>query len=210
MPTPNSRLSSILKTTCLSVLAMPITDLLADLGLMPLRAIAVQTMMLLLAIALEAIVLRRQLRLGYQTSVQYAATINLLTTSLGWIAFLSLEAVLPTALRQQIMSYVLFNRFYPNPWFDILPVMIVITAIVAFFITYWFKLQGLSWLVWMLGRAPAVEAPALSERPRRYHSARREQPVPSSRTPSFTLAVLQANALSFTAIVLLLLLQLNA
>jgi hypothetical protein len=189
---------------------MPITDLLADLGLMPLRAIAFQSMLLLVAIALEAIVLRQQLRLGYQTSVQYAATINLLTTSLGWLAFLSLEAVLPLALRQQIISYVLFNRFYSNAWADILPVVIVVTAILAFFITYWFKLQGLSWLIVLLGRAPVVEAPPLPARPRRASPSRRGQSVSTSRTSSYTLAVLQANALSFTALVLLLLLRLNA
>src|SRR5512146_2768127 len=119
------------------------TDLLADLGLLPLRAIAFQSMLLLVAIALEAMVLRQRLRLGYQTSVQYAATINLLTTSLGWIAFLSLEAVLPTPLRQQIMSYVLFSRFFPNDWLDALPVMMVMAAIVVFFATYWVKLQSL-------------------------------------------------------------------
>ncbi|NJL48029.1 MAG: hypothetical protein HC929_11770 [Leptolyngbyaceae cyanobacterium SM2_5_2] len=200
---------------------MPITDFLADLGLMPLRAMAFQSMLLLVAIALEAIVLRQHLRLGYQTSMQYAATINLFTTSLGWIAFLSLEALLPLALRQQIISYVLFNRFDPaNPWRDVLPVVIVGAAIVAFFTTYWFKLQGLSLLIRLLEREPSVamavkaESSSGSSPPRNSlawsSSARREQVNPPSRTSFYTLAVLQANALSFTAIVLLLLLRLNA
>jgi hypothetical protein len=200
---------------------MPITDFLADLGLMPLRAIAFQSMLLLVAIALEAIVLRQHLRLGYQTSVQYAATINLLTTSLGWIAFLSLEALLPWALRQQIISYVLFNRFDPtNPWMDALPVVIVVAAIIAFFTTYWFKLQGLSLLVRLLGRETVPKMTVRVEESPRYNStrrpvawsssARKQQPETSSRGASYTLAVLQANALSFTVIVILLLLRLNA
>ncbi len=200
---------------------MPITDFLADLGLMPLRAMAFQTMLLLVAIALEAIVLRQHLRLGYQTSVQYAATINLMTTSLGWIAFLSLEALLPLALRQQVISYVLFNRFDPvNPWSDALPVVIVLAAIVTFFMTYWFKLQGLSLLIRLLGRETVPATPTRVDTSRQAgaprnpvswsSSARREQSQPASSTASYTLAVLWANALSFTVIVILLLLRLNA
>jgi hypothetical protein len=186
------------------------TDLLADLGLLPLRAIAFQSMLLLVAIALEAMVLRQHLRLGYQTSVQYAATINLLSTSLGWIAFLSLEAVLPTALRQQIMSYVLFNRFFSNEWLEALPVMLVMAAIVVFFATYWVKLQSLSALVAILGQAPVLEAPALTDRSRRGGGSRRGAPSAArTRTATYTVAVLQANALSFTAIVLLLFLQIE-
>ena len=186
------------------------TDLLADLGLIPLKAIVFQSMLLLVAIALEAMVLRQHLRLGYQTSVQYAATINLLATSLGWIAFLGLEAVLPTALRQQIMSYVLFSRFFNNNWLEALPVMMVMGAILVFFVTYWVKLQGLSALVALLGKAPVLEVPGLADRPRRSRASRRGAPSAArTRTATYTVAVLQANALSFTVIVLLLFLQLQ-
>jgi hypothetical protein len=186
------------------------TDILADLGLIPLKAVVFQSMLLLVAITLEAMVLRQHLRLSYQTSVQYAATINLLTTSLGWIAFLSLEAVLPTPLRQQIMSYVLFSRFFDNPWLDILHEMMVGVAIVVFFATYWVKLHGLSALVALLGKAPVLEAPALSDRLGRSRSSRRGAPSAArSRTATYSLAVLQANALSFTAIVVLLFFQIQ-
>lgn len=186
------------------------TDFLADLGLLPLRAMAFQAMLLLVATALEAMVLRQHLRLGYQTSMQYAATINLLSTSLGWIAFLSLEAVLPTALRQQIMSYVLFNRFFSNEWLEALPVMVVMAAIGIFFATYWVKLQSLSALVAILGEAPALDAPALTDGSRRSSGTRRGAPSAArSRTATYTVAVLQANALSFTVIVILLFLQLQ-
>lgn len=187
---------------------MPFTDILADLGLMPLRAIAFQALLLLVAIALEAIMLRQALRLGYQTSVQYAATINLMTTSLGWLAFLSLEAMLPMGLQQQIISYIFFNRFYANDWLNRLPVVVVAAGLVAFFATYWFKLQGLSWLIRILGRAPVIETPRLATRSRQGQRTRRESPAPVS-TSAYTLAVLQANALSFTVIVVLLLLRLN-
>lgn len=185
------------------------TDLLAGVGLLPLKAIVFQSLLLLVAIALEAMVLRQHLRLGYQASVQYAATLNLIATSIGWIVFLSIEAVLPPALRQQIISYVLFSRFFSNGWRDVLPVLVVLAAIGAFFVTYWIKLQSLRVFVTLMGQAP-LNGPALADRSRRGRSSRRgASNAAMARTATYTVAVLQANALSFTAIVPLLLLQLQ-
>lgn len=187
---------------------MPLNDFLSELGIMPLRAIAFQSLLLMVAIVLEAMVLRQQLRLGYRTSMQYAATLNLLATSLGWVAFLVTEAVLPLALRSQIISYVLFNRFYTNSWLDVLPVVVVMVAIAAFFITYWIKLQGLLWLLQLLGQKPIDTTPEAIElnRRQRYQRARRVQVEEQRNNSPRALAVLQANALSFTAILVLLLL----
>jgi hypothetical protein len=187
---------------------MPINDLLSELGILPLRAIAVQSMLLMVAIVLEAMVLRQQLQLGYRPSMQYAATLNLLATSLGWVAFLAIEAVLPLSLRSQIISYVLFNRFYTNTWYDVLPVVVVVVAIVAFFITYWIKLQGLLWLLQLLGQKPVETTPEAIEenRSQRYERARRAQLEGQRGTSPRALAMLQANAVSFTAILVLLLL----
>ncbi len=183
---------------------MFLTDLLADLGLMPLRAVAFQTMLLILATSLEAMVLRQRLRLGYQTSIRYAASLNLLATSLGWLSFLTLERLLPAELRQQVISYILFNRFYPNDWSDRLPVVVVMAAIVTFFLTYWVKLQGLKGLMALLGLKPSLDTTA-GERHGRYRAARNQT---TSSQPSLTLAVLHANALSFTAMLLVLLIRL--
>ncbi|MGB3201098.1 MAG: filament integrity protein FraC [Nodosilinea sp.] len=187
---------------------MPFNDLLSELGIMPLRAIAFQSLLLMVAIVLEAMVLRQRLRLGYRTSMQYAATINLLATSLGWVAFLAIEAVLPLALRSQIISYVLFNRFYSNNWLEVLPVVVVVVAIAAFFITYWIKLQGLIWLLLLLGQKPIATTPEAIEdnRRQRYERARRVQVEDQQGFSPRSLAVLQANAASFTAILVLLLL----
>jgi hypothetical protein len=187
-------------------LSMFLTDLLADLGLMPLRAIAFQTVLLMLATSLEAMVLRQRLRLGYQTSIRYSASINLLATTLGWLSFLALERLLPVELRQQVISYILFNRFYPNGWSNRLPVLVVVAAIGAFFLTYWVKLQGLRGLMVLLGLQPSPPT-ARGDRQGRYRAAR-DQTAPSQ--PSLTLAVLHANALSFTAMLLVLLIRLVA
>lgn len=191
---------------------MPIKDLLADLGVLPLRAIAFQCVFLLVAIALEAAVLRQQLKLGYKVSMQYAASLNLFATSLGWLTFLGLEPLAPEPLRTQIMSYVLFNRFYDNIWRSNMPIVIVVAGLVCFFATFWVKNQGLEWLMRILGTAPAREPStpdviASMPRKERYELARQGRNPRGSTNSTHTLAVLQANALSFSAIVLLLLLR---
>ncbi|MFM7470921.1 MAG: filament integrity protein FraC [Nodosilinea sp.] len=186
---------------------MPIADLLTDLGLMPLRAVVFQTMLLMVAIALEAMVLRQHLRLGYQTSVHYAASLNLLATSLGWLAFLAMEAILPSGLQQQVISYVLFNHLYVNELSPNLPMMVVMTAMGVFFLTYWVKLQGLNALTRLLGVLPAVEPQAKTQR-RFYPRPQPQKPEGGLEKSSHALAVLHANAFSFTAILLLLMLRL--
>jgi len=184
---------------------MPFRELLEALGVLPLRAIAFQCVCLLVAIALEAVMLRQHLRLGYQTSVQYAATVNLFATSLGWLTFLGLEALAPEDLRQQIISYVLFDRFYVNSWADQLIWILLAAGIVCFFATFFIKLQALQWLMQLLGRLQPADRQSLQlsrlELYQRARQGRRRFLTPNSMR---TLAVLQGNALSFVAILLLL------
>ncbi|MBD2260467.1 filament integrity protein FraC [Pseudanabaena sp. FACHB-2040] len=187
---------------------MPFADFFDELGVLPLRAIVFQSLLLLVAVALEAIILRQRLRIGYRPSVQYAATLNLLATSLGWLTFLSLEPVTPEPLRTQIISYILFNHFYLNEWAGNLPIILVMAGIISFFATLWIKLKALEWLLKLLGITPIEEPekdPILS-RKERYDLARRGQQGKGT-TSTRTVAVLEANAVSFTAILLLLLLR---
>ena len=180
---------------------MPIQDFLEDLGVLPLKAIIFQVLLLLVAIALEGAVFRQHLRLGYKPSMQYAATVNLLAASLGWLIFLALEPLLSAPLRTQIMSYILFGRFYANVVAGQLPIVIVCLGILAFFVTLWVKVKGLEWLMLMLGQ-PIPKAPAAP--PKGLVRADSLQPGP---THKLTLAALEANALSFTALFVLLLLR---
>ncbi|HEY9879098.1 MAG TPA: filament integrity protein FraC [Leptolyngbyaceae cyanobacterium] len=187
---------------------MPIQDFFQGLGVLPLRAIAFQCLLLLVAIALEAIILRQRLRIGYRPSVQYAATLNLFATVLGWLIFLIFEPLLPEPLQTQIISYVLFNRFYFNEWAGNLPIVIVFLGILSFFATLWLKMKGLDWLLKMLGLLPVDEPEVKKElsRQERYDLARRGRQVKGG-TSVRTLAVLEANALSFTIILALILLR---
>lgn len=169
---------------------------------LPLRAIIFQCLLLLVAIALEAIVLRQRLRLGYQPSIQYAASLNLLAVVLGWMVFLGFEPWLPTVLRTQIISYILFGNFYINEISSSLGMVIVLAGLVAFFLTFWVKALALEGLTWALG-VPIV-AVHRDSNVNRYRY--RRSPDQRSKSPHL-LAVLQANALSFSAILVLLLLR---
>jgi len=180
---------------------MPLS-FLDEATVLPLRAIIFQCLLLLVAITLEAIVLRRRLQLGYQPSIRYAASLNLLAVVLGWMVFLGVEPWLPTALRTQIISYILFGNFYVNEWSSSLGIVIVLAGLVTFFITFWVKAWALEGLTWVLGMpiVPSRRDPNVN----RYRY--RRSPPPGSTSPHL-LAVLQANALSFSAILLLLLLR---
>ena len=178
-------------------------SLLDEVAVFPLRAILFQSLLLLVAIAIEATVLRRQLRLGFQPSIRYAATLNLLTVVVGWVVFLGLEPALPANARTQVISYVLFDHFYSNSMARGVGAAVVAAGLVTFFVAFWIKAKGLEWLTWILG-VPIVK-PVERTNPNRirYGRSRPDQPT----APPHLLAVLRANALSFTAVLLLLLLR---
>lgn len=182
---------------------MPFTLPLDEAAVLPLRGILFQCLLLLVAIVLEAIVLRRQLQLGYQPSIQYAATLNLLAVVVGWVIFLGIEPLLPEALRMQIISYVLFDSFFVNTWASSLGVAIIVTGLIIFFLTFWVKGTALEWLTWALGNPIVERRPRQNANRFRY----RRSPTDSPDTLPHLLAVLQANALSFTAVLVLLLLR---
>ncbi|MDB9525312.1 hypothetical protein PN498_04880 [Oscillatoria sp. CS-180] len=173
-----------------------------EAAVLPLKAIVFQCLLLLVAIALEAIVLRRQLRLGFQPSIRYAATINLLTVVLGWVLFLGIEPLLPETVRTQIISYVLFGDFYPNVLSDRMGFVVVLTGLVAFFLTLWTKVTALEWLTWLLDK-PIVK-PVVEKNTNRFRY-RRSSSAPTSSP--HVLAVLEANAFSFSAVLVILLLR---
>ena len=182
---------------------MPFSFVIDAAAVVPLRGIIFQCLLLLVAIALEAAVLRQVLRLGFQPSVQYAATINLLAVVLGWFLFLGIEPLLPIAARTQLISYILFGNFYLSSLTDSngLGVIIVLLGLVIFFLTFWTKAIALEWLTFALGN-PIVKR----ETQQTVHRFRHRRTTESMTSPHM-LAVLQANAVSFSAVLILLLLR---
>lgn len=171
---------------------------------LPLRAVVFQCLFLLIAIAIEALVLYRTLSLDYKTSMQYAISVNLLSTFIGWLCFFASQPVLPVVWRVQLISFIFFEHFYADPlMLNVAPVLVVFT-LGMFLGTFLIKLKGLDFLEMLLERNQKPDS-AIEEKPKR--RGRQEQLV-GFRSNSKIYAVLVANASSFSAILLLLFLRL--
>lgn len=175
--------------------------------ILPLRAIAFQILFLLVAISMEAGLYRQQLRLGFQKSVQYATVINLASVVAGWITFLVVEPLSPADLKSQIISYVLFNRLLFNGWSARVGFILLIAGLAAFFITYFIKLKGLEYILRAEGDWPETDKSQKPSRDQRYLQARQGRSETQHAIARFADTVIQANAISFSIILLLLLLR---
>jgi hypothetical protein len=165
-------------------------------GVLPLRAVAFQILFLLVAIAIEGMILRSRLGLRRKESMEYAVAVNLLSTILGWMLFFMAEPWLPEAIRQILMEFIFFGG-------NTFPPVLVAFGFGVFMVTFVLKLQGMNWLDQILDKAPpepeTVDRHKFRGRKRRYDAFK--------GLPSRSLAVLWANACSFSAISILLALQ---
>lgn len=180
----------------------------------PLRAIALQSLLLLVVILIEAIVLFRLLRtsdnqtISPKQSVQYSASINLLSTVFGWFtifSFFGLETSLPTDwtrnLETALLNFIFFNQF-SNQSLSFL----IVVGFLTFFASFIVEQVGLWGLRWLL----QSEFPQISET-----DAERERTItvvmrdlrkePRNDNQLNISAVLFANAWSYSAVLLILL-----
>jgi uncharacterized protein YacL len=167
-------------------------------GVMPLRAVAFQIMFLLLAIAIEGVILQVQLRIPRKLSMQYAATTNLLATAVGWMIFFIVEPLLSADWRKELIGYVFFG-------IKTIPVPVILVGFGMFLGTFLLKLQGVEWLDMVLEKAPVEKKTAFE--PGKYRGRQRVH-TDFQLGPNRPLAILWANAASFSAISLLLAIRL--
>jgi hypothetical protein len=158
-------------------------------GVLPLRAIAFQLLFLLLAMAIEGAVLRSRLGIGRKLSMQYAATINLLSVVMGWIGFFVVEPFLPAEWRRVLVQFVFFG-------IRSLPPALILVGFGVFIATFVLKLQGMVWLDWLLDKLPPPPPPT----ERVVFKGRKGHHQAFAGEPNRPLAVLWSNALSFSAI----------
>jgi hypothetical protein len=158
--------------------------------------VAFQILFLLVAIAIEGMILRSRLNLRRKESMEYAVAINLLSTVLGWMLFFMVEPWLPEAIRQILMEYIFFGG-------NTFPPALVGVGFAVFIITFVLKFQGMGWLDQIQGKIP----PAPSVVDRYKFRGRKRRYDAFKGIPSRSLAVLWANACSFSAISILLALQ---
>lgn len=169
---------------------------------LPLRTVAFQLLFMFMAIAIEAAVLNQRLNLGRKVSMQYSATVNLLTTVLGWMVLFSLEPWLPTPARLFLIESVFYGvRSIPSE--------VIIAGFLMFVMTFALKLQGIELLEVILEKTPKLELnEEASPKFRKFQGYKRHADRTLSDEPNRPLAVLWANAFSFTAIVTILAIRL--
>ena len=177
--------------------------------ILPLRTILFQILFLLVAMVIEAGILRQRLRLGFQTSVQYALVINLATIVAGWIGFLVVEPLASAPIREQIISYILFDNLLLNGWTTETGFVLFFCAIVVFFAAFFIKAKGLELLLKADGtwKFLAQDSERPDSRDSRYARARGGASLTQASMPSFTDTVIQANAASFSVLLVLLVLR---
>jgi len=175
--------------------------------ILPLKAIIFQALFLMVAVTVEAGILRQRLRLGFKTSVQYATAVNLAAVVAGWIAFLIIEPLSPPDIKSQIISYILFDRLLINGWSAEIGAGLIFVGIVAFFATLYIKQFGIKLFLtsddaWIIPK----DEKKLS-RKERYVYARQGRTDTQEAVSDFSDAVILANAASFTIILVLLVLR---
>ncbi len=175
--------------------------------LLPLRAVAQQSLLILMAIAVEAVILHWELKLPYKRSVEYATSINLLSVVVGWLTFFAVAPVFGESLKRAVITYVFFDRLPVG----MLP-PVAIGGLIVFLLSFAVKLQGLKLLELLLGHTEPVPEPdpdepepgqrrSFASRSKRYKSSSRrlvQQDMDKSN------AILIANATSYTAIAIVL------
>ncbi len=85
--------------------------------ILPLRAVLLQILLTAIATAIETPILFRGLPLNRRQSLKQAALGNIAVAVVGWLFFFAVQAGIPTGLREQLISYVFFDRlFLGNNW----------------------------------------------------------------------------------------------
>lgn len=176
---------------------------------LPLRAVVLQSLFLLIAIATEAAILHWELKLSYKRSIEYATSLNLLSVVMGWLVFFLVLPILDEGLEQALVGYVLFDRL-PDRL-----LLIGVSGFITFMLSFFVKLQGLNLLERLLERVeatPTTNEPPPQAQARRTFTSAATSYKGSDRSqflqqPDKRDAVLLANAASYTAISVVLLLR---
>jgi hypothetical protein len=186
-------------------------------NVLPFRAIVLQSLLLLVVIAIESAVLFRQMKtqgrqqITPKQSVQYAASMNLLSTVLGWFtifAVFDLENLLPAdwtqATQTAVLNFILFNRLSDQSLS-----FLIVLAFITFFASFAIKQVTLWGLKWLLQSEFPQVAPDIDTDPERAKlvavAIRDLRTDPRNDNNLNISTVLIANAWSYSAILIILL-----
>lgn len=169
------------------------------LVVLPLRFILLQGLLLLVTIAIEAQVIENKLGISPRGSVQFSTLLNLVSTVGGWFLFLAVENVLPETSRLELINYIFFNDASRIPIAQTASLGIPI-LLAMYILTFILESQILNLLLFLLASQPAL----LYQTTQVQYD--RQQRYKASWTERFRMnTLLIANAYSYTAVIVLLL-----
>jgi hypothetical protein len=117
-------------------------------NILPFRTVALQSLFLLMAVAIEAEVFRRSMKLAPKESVYFAASLNLFCVVLGWLTFLvlfNLSNQMPGDALAPLINFILFDN-----WSSDTATLLIVGCFVIFFASIAVKELGLFGLRYLL------------------------------------------------------------
>lgn len=184
---------------------MPDLPIQFPLYLIPLRLMVTQSLLIVVAIALESIILRRFLQYPPRKSVEYATSINLFSLVVGWFFFLNLVSnfPLPATIVEELMNLILYDK-----WSSSTLAVTIIVALITFFVTFFIEFIGFTSLQKLRNEEEGLERQIDRTRKKpKYGKSQARGLFSLGETSADPLyALLLANAASYTAIVAILLL----
>ena len=88
--------------------------------IVPLGIILFDFLFLILAIPIEACVLKTWLKFDQKSSVFYATSINIFANISGWLIFFLVEPYLSPKYKSELLSYVFFNHFQLSSTYNLI------------------------------------------------------------------------------------------
>ncbi len=168
--------------------------------ILPVGVILFEFLFLLTAIPIEAYVLHKRLKFDKKTSMFYAISINLFSSTFGWIIFFFLEPILPIGLKSELISYIFFHNFRSQNT----QALLIFVAFIIFFITFFMKFFLLRFFVISL-KENVLEVYAKT--PENNRLKWRRNSIARLQSTNLVTTILIANSLSYSAISLILLLS---
>ncbi|MGJ5675764.1 MAG: filament integrity protein FraC [Nostochopsis sp.] len=160
----------------------------------PLGAILFSFLFLLVSIPLEAYILNSVLKFDKKTSSFYAICMNLLSNVIGWVIFFLIEPLMSIRLKISLMNLIFFDQILPNTIN-----LMILTAFIVFFGTFVVKSFILKAALVSLSDFWKNQDESDDQK----NLSRRELKRKLQTKNIFT-SVLIANAVSYTAVVLIL------
>ncbi|MBE9198784.1 MULTISPECIES: filament integrity protein FraC [unclassified Nodularia (in: cyanobacteria)] len=167
--------------------------------ILPVGLILVEFLFLLTAIPIEAYVLNKRLKFDKKTSMFYAISINLFSSTIGWMIFFFLEPILPVNLKSELISYIFFHNFRSSNT----QALLIFTGFIIFFITFFMKFFLLRFFVISLKE----DLPKLYEKtPENNRLQWRRTSIARLQNTNLVTTILIANSLSYSTISMIILL----